>query len=55
MTNPVFFRGKAVAEWRARIEASVIEAWRWWIGELAACVPPAMRQRFAGRHVDACC
>ncbi|HEY3919304.1 MAG TPA: PilN domain-containing protein [Stellaceae bacterium] len=43
LTNPAFLREKTVAD----LEASLVGAWKWWIGELSACVPPALRQRFA--------
>ena len=48
LTHPLFSRRKDLSSGRARLEVAVIEAWRWWIGELAACVPSALRHRFAG-------
>src|SRR4051812_26841000 len=48
LTHPLFSRRKNTGHRRARLEASLAEACRWWIGELAACVPPALRQRFGG-------
>ncbi len=47
LTHPLFSRRKDVGGVRARLEVAVAEAWRWWIGELAACVPSALRHRFA--------
>jgi general secretion pathway protein L len=47
VTNPPVTRSKTLADWRARIEAPLADAWKWWTGELAACVPPRLRQRFA--------
>lgn len=48
MTHPLFSRRKDTGGHRARLEALAADAWRWWIGELAACVPAALRQRFTG-------
>jgi general secretion pathway protein L len=48
LTHPLFPRRKDAGSSRSRLEASLAEAWRWWTGELAACVPSALRQRFAG-------
>ena len=48
LTHPLFSRRKDTRRGRARLEAWFVEAWRWWIDELAACVPPALRQRVAG-------
>jgi general secretion pathway protein L len=50
LTHPLFSRRKNTGNGYARLEASVTDAWRWWIGELAACVPSTIRQRFAGRR-----
>jgi general secretion pathway protein L len=48
LTHPLFSRRKNTGNSRARLEASLTDTWHWWIGELAACVPSPVRQRFAG-------
>jgi general secretion pathway protein L len=48
LTHPLFSRRKDMDGGPARLEVAVAAAWRWWIGELAACVPSALRHRLAG-------
>ena len=50
LTHPLLSRRKDVGSRRTRLEVSLAGAWRWWIGELAACVPSALRQRFAANR-----
>lgn len=50
LTHPLFSRRKNTGNGRAHLEASLIGAWRWWIGELTACVPAALRQRFTANR-----
>jgi general secretion pathway protein L len=47
LTHPLFSRRKDTGSGRTRLEGAVADAWHWWIGELAACVPSTLRQRFA--------
>ncbi len=47
LTHPLFSRRKDIGSGRARLDVAVTDAWRWWIGELAACVPSTLRQRLA--------
>jgi general secretion pathway protein L len=48
LTHPLFSRRKEAGGHRARLEVLATDAWRWWIGELTACVPLVLRQRFTG-------
>jgi general secretion pathway protein L len=48
VSHPFFSRRRKTGGNLARLEALMINAWRWWIGELAACVPAGLRQRFVG-------
>ena len=48
LAHPLFSRRKDIGGRQSRLEIALAEAWRWWIGELAACVPSALRHRFAG-------
>jgi general secretion pathway protein L len=50
LTHPLFSRRKDGSSGFAPFEASLAAAWRWWIGELAASVPSALRQRFTRRR-----
>ncbi len=50
LTHPLFSRRKDTKRRQARLEAWLVEAWRWWIDELTACVPPGLRQRVAGNR-----
>jgi general secretion pathway protein L len=51
LTHPLFSRRKNTGYGRRRIDMLLTDAWRWWIAELAACVPQALRRRFAGGRV----
>lgn len=48
LTHSLFSRRKDIGG-GARLDALATEAWRWWIGELAACVPAVLRQGLAGK------
>jgi general secretion pathway protein L len=50
LTHSLFSRRKDVGSRRTRLEVSLAGAWRWWIGELTACVPAALRERFTANR-----
>jgi hypothetical protein len=39
-----------MSEWRGQIQASLGDMVKWWLGELAALVPDAVRRHFVGQR-----
>src|SRR6185312_6953244 len=50
LTHSLFSRRKDIGGGRAHLDTLATEAWRWWVGELAACVPAVLRRGLQGNR-----